>query len=47
MWLTQTLMFIGIANLITNDPATSIVYAESLVLAQDLVEFMFTGKIVK
>lgn len=34
----------GIANLIQNDPATSVVYAESLELAQDLVHFAFTGE---
>ncbi|KAG1807359.1 hypothetical protein EV424DRAFT_1350707 [Suillus variegatus] len=36
--------FNRIANLIQNDPATSVVYAESLELAQDLVHFAFTGE---
>lgn len=31
----------GIANLIQNDPATSVIYADSFALAQDLVHFAF------
>jgi len=34
------------AYFIANDPGTSVVYAESLALAEDLVQFAFTGKLM-
>ncbi|KAG1871223.1 hypothetical protein DFJ58DRAFT_837196 [Suillus subalutaceus] len=38
--------FDRIANLISNNPGTSVVYAESLALARDLVHFAFTGELI-
>ncbi|KAG2737953.1 hypothetical protein P692DRAFT_20883064 [Suillus brevipes Sb2] len=37
--------FNRIANLIANDPATVVVYAESLALAKDLVQMAFIGEL--
>jgi hypothetical protein len=42
MILTE--VFTGIANLIANDLHTFVVYVESLALAEDLVEYAFTGE---
>lgn len=38
--------FDRIANLIFNDPGTSLVCAESLALARDLVHYAFTGELI-